>query len=107
MEVSINCFGRKQSIALAAVLQFRKHWTHLLNDESLILFGGLSSLLELPLTFEQRRLIDIGENVLQRNFVDHARAEERRRWNRHVRANIRAHGVRGIAGNLCDAARSQ
>src|SRR6267378_705977 len=97
MEVSINRFGHKQSIALAAVLQFLKHWTHVLSDESLILFGRLSSLLELPLTFEQRGLIDVSENVLQRNVVDHARAKERRRWNRHFAANIGAYGVRRIA----------
>ena len=107
MKVSINRFGHQESFALAAVLQFLKHWTHLLSDESLILFGGLSSLLELPLTFEQRGLIDVGENVLEWNVVDHARAKKRRRWNRHIRANIRAYGVRGIARNLCDAARSQ
>src|SRR6266404_9974484 len=105
MEVPINRFGHKQSIALAAVLHFLKHWTHMLGDEGSILLGGLSSLLELPLTFEQRGLIDVSEDVLQRNVVDHARTKERRRWNRHIHANIRAYGVRGVAGNLCDTTR--
>src|SRR5437588_9413470 len=107
MEITIDRARRQQSITLAAVLQLLKHRTHMLSDESLIIFGGLSSLLELPLAFEQRRLVDVREDVPQRNVVDHARAEERRRRSRHIRANIRAYSVRDIARNLCDPARSR
>src|SRR5438132_3062370 len=106
MEVSINRFGHKQSIALAAVLQSLKHWTHMLGDESLVLFGGLSSLLELPLTFEQRGLVDVSENVVEWNVVDHSRAKERRRRNRQVAANIGAQGVRCVAEGLRDTTRT-
>src|SRR6266545_7414651 len=97
MEIPIDDARHQQPVALASVLQFFKNWTHMLSDESLILCGGGSPLLELPLTFEQRSLIDVSENVLERNVMDHARAKERRRWNRHLAANIGAYGVRRIA----------
>src|SRR5439155_26295083 len=107
MEIPIDDARHEQSVALAAVLQFFKNWTHMLSDESPILFGGGSSLLELPLPFEQRGLVDKGEDIRQRNVMDHARAKERRRGNRHLAANIGAYGVRRVAGNLCGAGRCQ
>src|SRR5205823_3809347 len=56
---------------------------------------------ELPLAFEQRGFINVVEDIFQWNVVCHSRTKERRRWNWHVGANIRAYGVRRIAGNLC------
>src|SRR5436309_8374418 len=70
MEITIDDARHEQSVALAAVLQFFKNWTHMLSDESPILFGGGSSLLELPLPFEQRGLVDKGEDIRQRNVID-------------------------------------
>src|SRR5262245_29398702 len=74
-------------------------------NKGLILFGRFSPLLELPLTFEQRGLIDVGENVFQRNVIYYARTKKRRFRNWNMSRHRRTRSVRGVAGNFSGTAR--
>src|SRR5205085_10784568 len=66
----------------------------------------LAPLLELPLPFEGRRLVDEAEDTFERDVLDEARAVEGRAWDGDVRVHVRALGVRGGLARLEHAART-
>src|SRR5207253_3031704 len=82
MKISVDGARNKQSFALTALFQLLINRPYMLGNERLVLFIRLSSLLELPLTFEEGGFVDVGKDVLQRNVVNGSRAEKRWLWNR-------------------------
>ena len=68
----------------------------MLRDQLAILFRALLPLLELPLPFEERRLVDESKDIVERNIFNNARAIEGRARNRRIRVHVRARGVRRV-----------
>src|SRR5438067_13113123 len=93
-EVAIDDARREQSLALRAFFQSIVSRADMLRDELAIVFDASLPLLELPLPFEERRLVDESEDIIKRNLIHYARAVKRRTRNRRVRINIGARRVR-------------
>src|SRR5438105_4074750 len=106
-EVTIDDLRCEQTLALSTLFQFIENWSHLLRDERAILLRRASPLLELPLTFEQRRFVDESEDFSERNASDDARAVERRVRDGHVGAYIGAARVRRVARGVEHTARAR
>src|ERR1043166_9500221 len=107
MKVTVHGAWYQQLFALAARLQLFENRAHMFGHKRLVLFCGFPSLLELPLAIQERRLIDISENVAQRNVLHDARAEKRWLRNGNFLGDVRSSCVRRVAGDLRCAARSQ
>src|SRR6185295_59823 len=69
MKVTVHGARYQQLLTLAARLQLFENRAHMFGHKRLVLFRGFPSLLELPLALEERRLVDIGEDVAQRDVL--------------------------------------
>jgi hypothetical protein len=105
MKVTVDNPRNEQFLPLAASLQLVKDRAHPLGDKRLILFSRGSSLLELPLAFEQGRFVDVSEDVLKWNVEGCSRTQERRLRNFDIGRDIGAICVGRVTGNFFDAAR--
>ena len=108
-EVAVHDLGHEQAVGLAprasCVAQHRP-------DAGLELLVGLAAALlgpELPLVAEQRGLVDVGRDVVERDALDDRRAEERRHEHRVVgrRPRATAPGASTAASSFARAARSR
>src|SRR5882724_10295799 len=87
-EVTIDDARHEQLFSVAALFQFVKDRPNCLTNECLILVRGPAALLELPLAFEKRGLVYEGEDIVERDLLDYARAEERSDGDRHFRVDV-------------------
>src|ERR1043166_3474085 len=72
MKVAVHGARHQQAFTLAARLQLCENRAHMFSHKRLVLCCGFPSLLELPLALEERRLVDIGEDVAQRDVLHDA-----------------------------------
>ena len=95
--ITINHFRHEQLFTYGAFFDLFIDRTHFIAHQCLILFKRHPTLLELPLTLEQRGLIYEREYIVERDVVNDTRAEKGRGRNRHVATHVGTFGVRRIA----------
>src|SRR5947207_10027893 len=72
-EVAIDDARRQQMLALRAFFESIVSRADMLRDQLAIVFDASLPLLELPLPFEERRLVDEREDIIERNLFHDAR----------------------------------
>src|SRR5215212_6557828 len=84
-EVSVDQLRDQQLLTLRTFLQLFIDRSDLIAYQGLILFNRRLALFELPLTFEQRRLVYKGKHIVELYIVNNTRTVKRRRGNWYVR----------------------
>src|SRR5207237_4886128 len=106
-EVTVGDARREQTLARTTRFQFFVNGPHFLCNERPVFVRRLASLLELPLPFEERRLVDVGEDIRERYVFDHTRTVERRTRDGRAGAHFGAARVRGVGIGSQYAARAR